>query len=345
MTTQEIATTLSFDYVKTIGIVNNGNNGRGFANPYDIAFRPDGRIFVLNRCDPARASAIRVGVCNLDEDYLYEFGNGYGQGDGQFVWPVAMAFDSDDRLFITDEYNNRVCIYDADGKFLSQWGEGGSGAGQFDGPAGIAIDSQDNLYIADQQNGRVQKLTTDGEFIASWGEPGSANGQFDLPWGVGVGPDDSVYVADWRNDRVQRFSPEGDHLQNIGLPGAGGGELSRPAGVAVDSAGVVAVADWGNERIQIFAPDGSFAATLRGQGTVSKWAEDYYSSNPEEWELRQISDMVPEDLPEHFQTPYHTSSQVEPYFWGPVAVRLDGDGRMYVVETNRHRFQVYQKSS
>ena len=345
MTTQESAATLSFDYVKTIGIVNNGNNGRGFANPYDIAFRPDGRIFVLNRCDPARASAIRVGVCNLDEDYLYEFGNGYGQGEGQFIWPVAMAFDRDDRLFITDEYNNRVCIYDADGKFVSQWGEGGSGPGKFDGPAGIAIDSQDCLYIADQQNGRVQKLTTEGELIAAWGEPGSANGQFDLPWGVGVGPDDSVYVADWRNDRVQKFSCNGEHLQTIGSPGRGPGELSRPSGVAIDSEGVIAVADWGNERIQVFAPDGSYSGTLRGQATVSKWAEDYYSSNPEEWELRKISQLVPEDLPEHLQTPYHTSSQVEPYFWGPVAVRIDGDGRMYVVETNRHRFQVYRKSS
>ena len=343
MTTQESASTLSFDYVKTIGIVNNGNNGRGFANPYDIAFRPDGRIFVLNRCDPARASAIRVGVCNLDEDYLYEFGNGYGQDDGQFIWPVAMVFDSHNHLFITDEYNNRVCVYDADGKFVSQWGEGGSDLGKFDGPAGIAIDSQDNVYIADQQNGRVQKMTTDGALIAAWGEPGSGNGQFDLPWGVGVGPDDSVYVADWRNDRVQKFSPDGDYLQTIGSSGRGFGELSRPAGVAVDSDGVIAVADWGNERIQVFAPDGSPKTTLRGQATVSKWAEDYYSSNPEEWELRQISDLVPEDLPEHLQTPYHTSSQVEPYFWGPVAVRLDANDRMYVVETNRHRFQVYQK--
>ena len=345
MTTQGTASTLSFDYIKTIGIVNNGNNGRGFANPYDIAFRPDGRIFVLNRCDPARASAIRVGVCNLEEDYLYEFGNGYGQGEGQFVWPVAMVFGSDDRLFITDEYNNRVCVYDAEGKFVAQWGESGTEPGRFAGPAGMAIDSQDNLYIADQRNGRVQKFTPDGEFLSAWGEPGSSKGQFDLPWGVGIGPNDTVYVADWRNDRVQKFSAEGDYLQTIGSSGGGPAELNRPSGVAVDSDGVVAVADWGNERIQVFASDGQHVATLRGQATVSKWASEYFSSNPEEWELREISELEPESLPEHLQTPYHTSSQVEPYFWGPVAVRLDGEGRMYVVETNRHRFQVYRKGS
>ncbi len=336
MTTQASASTHTFGYLKTIGIVNNGNNGRGFANPYDIAFQSDGRIFVLNRCDPARASAIRVGVCNLDEDYLYEFGNGYGQGDGQFVWPVAMAFGGDGRLFITDEYNNRVCVYSADGDFVSQWGERGSEPGKLDGPAGLAIAADGSLYVADQRNGRVQRFTAEGELLGGWGEPGSAEGQFDLPWGIGIGPDGAVYAADWRNDRVQKFTPDGDYLQTIGE-----GRLSRPAGVAVSSEGAIAVADWGNERVQIFAPDGSLAATLRGQATLSQWAMDYYSSNPEEWELRQISELEPETLPDHLQTPYHTSSQIEPYFWGPVSVRFDGEGRLYVVETNRHRFQVY----
>ena len=70
--------TTLFRYLKTVGIVNNGDNGRGFANPYDIAVSDDGRMFVLNRCDPARRKAIRVGVCNLHEEYLYEFGYGFG---------------------------------------------------------------------------------------------------------------------------------------------------------------------------------------------------------------------------------------------------------------------------
>ena len=111
MSTQTQSPSITLDYVKTIGIVNNGLNGRGFANPYDIVVGGDGRIFVLNRCDPARASAIRIGICTLDEEYLGEFGRGNGAGDGQFVWVVAMALDSRDRLHITDEYNHRVTTY------------------------------------------------------------------------------------------------------------------------------------------------------------------------------------------------------------------------------------------
>ena len=66
MSTHTKSSRISLDYVKTIGIVNNGFNGRGFANPYDLTTDDEGRIFVLNRCAPARASALRVGICTLN---------------------------------------------------------------------------------------------------------------------------------------------------------------------------------------------------------------------------------------------------------------------------------------
>ena len=178
--------TAALEYVKTIGIVNNGFNGRGFANPYDIAIGRDDKIFVLNRCDPLRAAAIRVGICTLDDDYLGEFGYGYGDGDGQFIWPVAMAFDSQEQLYVTDEYSNRITVFDTEGKYLAKWGVEGSGPGEISGPAGIAIDAEDNIYIADQHNNRVQKFSLDGTFQNQWGKAGAKEGQFNLPWGVAV---------------------------------------------------------------------------------------------------------------------------------------------------------------
>ena len=329
-------------YVKTIGIVNNGFSGRGFANPYDLAVGGDGRIFVLNRCDPARRAAIRIGVCNLDEEYLAEFGYGYGSGDGQFVLPVAVAFDSRERLYVTDEHNQTVSVFDSEGNYLNRWGSGGTGEGEFDGPAGIAIDGEDNVYVVDQRNSRVQKLSTDGACITQWGSEGSGEGQFNLPWGVAVDSEANVYVADWRNDRIQKFSSDGVFLASFGTPGREDGQLSRPSGVAVDPEGFVYVADWGNERVQVFGPDGSFRLKLQGQATLSAWAEEFFASNPDESVERDKSNLEP-PLPAHLNTPYHVASQTEPYFWGPVSVRLDGAGRLYVTETNRHRVQVYQK--
>lgn len=333
---------ITLEYIKTIGIVNNGFNGRGFANPYDAAFGSDGRIYVINRCDTARASAIRVGILNFDEEYLGEFGYGSGDGDGQLVWPVSMRFDSQERLYITDEYNHRITIFDTSSKFIGRWGTFGTGRGELNGPAGIDIDSSDNIYVVDQHNSRIQKFTADGKYITSWGQFGSSIGQLNLPWGISIGPDESIFVADWRNDRIQKFSPEGDALAVFGESGSGDGQFHRPAGLTVGSDGMIYVADWGNERVQVLNPDGSFALKLRGQATVSKWAMEFFESNPDEWKTRQISNLTPE-LPEHLRSAYHESSQTEPYFWGPVSVRLDDKGRLYVTESNRHRIQIYQQ--
>ena len=251
LTTQTHTSSIVLDYVKTIGIVSNGLNGRGFANPYDLAVAKDGRIFVLNRADPARAAGIRVGICNLDEDYLGEFGNGGGSGDGQFVWPVAVAFDSRERFYITDEHNQRVSVFDPSGNYLDKWGAPGQGDGEFNGPAGIAVGPDDSVYVVDQHNSRVQKFGADGSFIRKWGSFGSGEGQFNLPWGAATDGEGNVYVADWRNDRVQKFTPDGEFLAAFGSSGNGEGQFQRPTQVAVDGEGYIYVADWGNERVQV----------------------------------------------------------------------------------------------
>ena len=37
------------------------------------------------------------------------------------------------------------------------------------------------------------------------------------------------------------------------------------------------------------------------------------------------------------------SANIEKLLWGPTAVKLDGQGRIYIVDSCRHRLQVYQK--
>ncbi len=339
MTTRSATRTKIVSYLKTIGIVNNAPVGRGFANPCDLKVSKDGRIFVLNRGAPVFS---RVGVCNLNEDYLYEFGS-HGDGDGQFRLPAGIALDSKrERLFVTDEHNHRVSVFDAGkGEFLGKWGTHGSEGGEMDGPAGIAMDSDDNVYVVDQNNHRVQKFTSDGKLITRWGEHGSGEGQFNMPWGICLDSQGNVYVADWRNDRIQKFSRDGEFMASFGKPGQGEGQFRRPSSVAVDGDGNIYVADWGNERVQILGPRGGFRQLLRGEATLSKWAMDFFAANPDEWKERGKSDLLPK-LPPHLNTPYHISSQTEPYFWGPASVNLDSEGRLYVTETARHRVQIYQ---
>ena len=344
MTSGTAARASATTYLKTIGIVNNGDNGRGFANPVDLAISADGRIFVLNKCDPlVGAKATRVGICNLDDDYLGEFGDGIGDGDTQFNVPAAMAFDGKDMLHIADEGHHRITVFDSSGRFVRKWGSYGSGQGQLNGPSGVAFDSHDNAFVVSQHSHRIVKFANGGEYLLDWGGYGYGQRQFNLPWGVTVDREDAVYVADWRNDRIQKFSPDGEFLAVFGESGQGEGQFHRPADVAVDDQGTIYVADWGNERVQVLSPDGEWVQTLRGQATLSKWAEDFFVSNPDEMNERVKSDLVPE-LPSQFRDAYQISSQTEPYFWGPTSVNLDRQGALYVTETNRHRFQVYRRA-
>ena len=329
------------EYLKTVGLTTN-QSGRGFTNPYDCAFTADDRILVLNRCDTARAALVRIGILNWDEDYLGEFSRGYGAGDGQWTLPVNIALDRAQQVYITDEYLHRITVLDLQGNFVRQWGEPGAGSGQLNAPAGLAFGDRDTIYVAEQHNHRIQQFTAAGEPLRQWGGYGSGHGQFDMPWGIARGPGGDVYVADWRNDRIQRFTPDGQFVAAYGESGAGAGQFSRPASVCVDSAGYIYVADWGNERVQLLDPDGGFVQSLRGQATLSRWAQDFMSVNPDEYQTRQIANLNPQ-LPAHLDTPYLISAQTEPYFWGPVSVRLDAEGRLFVVEANRHRIQVYRR--
>jgi DNA-binding beta-propeller fold protein YncE len=309
-----------------------------------MALSEDGRIFVLNRIGGLNAVGIRIQICTFDEDWLGEFSTGPGTGADQFEVPICMAFDSQDRLYVTDESLNEVKVFDNQGEFVQRWGTEITGVGSLNGPAGIAPGSDGTVYVVEQYANRVHKLTSDGESILSWGEEGTGEGQFDLPWGATVDSDGQVYVADWRNDRIQKFTPEGEFLAAYGESGNGEGQFHRPSSVAVDGMGAIHVADWGNERVQVLDPDGDFHQMLYGEATLSKWAEEWLEVNPDEYDLRKQSDLLVKDLPAHLRTPYHTASQTEPMFWGPVSVKVDSEDRLYVTEHSRHRIQVYEQS-
>ncbi len=328
------------DYELTIGL--STMEGRGFYYPTDTVIGQDGRLYVVNRSLEGVDRGVRVTMCDRDSDYYGTFGS-YGRDGGQFVWATCGAVDSQGHIYITDEYLHRVSAFDAAGTFLSRWGSHGSGAGAFDGPSGIACDGQDNVYVSDTHNHRIQKFTAAGVYVLSFGSAGSGDGHLDLPWGLTVGSNGDVYVADWGNDRIQRFSPTGAFVVSYGEPGQGDGQFTRPASVAVDAEGYMYIADWGNERVQVLDPDGGFVQMLRGEATLSKWAENFLSINKEEGAARAQSNLEPEIAFFDPDDPHEVSSHIEKYFWSPMSVKLDTTGRLYVTESNRHRIQIYQR--
>ena len=332
----------SYHYSHTIGFFAMG--GRGFNNPMDVALGRNDILYVINRGgseDTIGMNSKGVTVCTVSGEFVGRFSSG-GVGDGQMIWPVSIALDEDQNIYICDEFLQRVSIFNSEWEFVDKWGVRGSGKGEFDGPAGIAFQDGD-LLVADAHNSRIQRYSKDGRFLGSWGKPGDGQGEFNMPWGIATDKEGCVYVADWRNDRVQKFDPNGRYLAKWGTSGSGDGQFHRPAGVAVDPDGYIYVADWANERVQVLRADGSFVVKLRGESGVSQWGMEYFVANPIELEARNNADMEVSQWVAGSAA--EESSGIEKLFWGPTSVKVDDKGRMFVLESCRYRIQIYVKGS
>ena len=319
-------TTRSFHYERTMGRRELG--GPGFLAAVDLALAPGGLIYVLNRSHEIFPNSLRITMMNLDEDFLGQFGR-FGEGAGQLVGPSSIAIDSDQNVYVADEWLNRISIFDKNGVFLDQWGVAGAEDGQLKKPSGIRFGKEDKLYLADSGNHRVQKFTKDGKLLATWGEMGSGEGQFNLPWGLGIDAQGDVYVADWRNDRIQKFTPEGQFLAEFGSSGSEVSEFNRPTGVAIDKEGDIYVADWQNDRAQVLTAEGRHITTFTGDATMSKWGEQKLEANPELiLQYRLLRDL-----------------QEWKHFKRPKAVAIDDEGRIIILDSARSRLQIYRKDN
>jgi sugar lactone lactonase YvrE len=146
----------------------------------DLALAPNDVVYVVNRSYENRPDGIHVTVCSLNEEYIREFG-AHGEEDGEFVWPTSIALDGQGNVYISDEWLNRISIFDKDGKFLSKWGKAGAGDGELNRPSGLAI-SNGTMLVSDTRNHRIQKFTLDGKYLGQFGSFGSGPGQLNMPW-------------------------------------------------------------------------------------------------------------------------------------------------------------------
>ena len=311
-----------FDYSYCLGMY--GMSGQGFWTPQDFALADDDTVFVINR--GAEELGQRISKVTLDHQFLGQFG-AFGRGDGQFVWPRSIALDGAGSVYATDDFLNRVSIFDPDGAFQCSWGEAGDGKGQLNAPSGMAFDADENLVMVDALNHRVQRFTKDGKYLGGFGCQGADDGQFNMPWGLCLDDCGNIYVADWKNDRVQKFDADGSFLMKFEASASGLGDLHGPTGVAVDSEGDVYVTDWGNHRLQVYGPDGRFITSLVGDAQQpSPWTQTYIDANPDIIKARRRVDLEPEWR-----------------FRRPVAVKIDQHDRIFVLEAARHRLQIYNK--
>ncbi len=107
--------------------------------PTDVAIDGDGYLFVAdynNNC---------ITKFTPSGQYVRRFGS----SPGQLSRPISLAV-SNNLVYVCEQGNNRVSIFDTDGKFINCFGEG-----QLDDPVCVRI-LQNELYVNDRGNRRIQ---------------------------------------------------------------------------------------------------------------------------------------------------------------------------------------------
>ncbi|MDE1970529.1 MAG: peptidoglycan-binding protein [Patescibacteria group bacterium] len=213
--------------------------------------------------------------------YFSKFGSS-GSGSGQFSGPREIAISTSSQVYVADNVNNRIEVFDSAGNYLSQFGSLGSGAGQMNSPTGIAFSSSSDMYVVDYNNNRIDVFDSAGNFISTfgWGVSngsstfeictsncqagiaGSGNGQLSRPANIALSSSSQLFVSDHFNNRIEVFDSAGNYLSQFGTLGTSTGELQSPTGIALSSSSDVYVADESNHRIEVFDSAGNFISTF-----------------------------------------------------------------------------------
>ena len=101
---------------------------------------------------------------------------------GDFARPAGLAVDQEGNLYVADTLNNRIEIFDGDGKFVSTFGKAGDGPGYFSRPKGVAIDGDGHIWVVDGMQDRVQVFNQEAQLLISFGGHGTSAWSVSRAW-------------------------------------------------------------------------------------------------------------------------------------------------------------------
>ncbi len=188
-----------------------------FRQPTDVAWDSQGNIYITDGYVNSR-----VAKYDKNGDWVKQWGT-KGSGPGQFNTPHAIAIDRRDNIYVGDRGNQRIQIFDTDGKFLRQWkieippdfttravngptptsGMFGVGA-----PNSVCITPGQNqvMFVGESTwPGRIFKVTLDGKVLGVIGKSGRNLKQFSGAHQLACPSENEIYVAESSNWRVQKL--------------------------------------------------------------------------------------------------------------------------------------------
>jgi sugar lactone lactonase YvrE len=164
--------------------------------PNDVVIGRNGDVFVAQGHTPGANGDPRVLKFDKDGKFIKSWG-GKGKEPGKFDVAHGLAFDAKGQLWVADRENQRIQIFDTDGKFIKELKYAGL-------PCSLDIGGQ-NIFMVNGFAGQVVKMDLEGKVLAVTGKPGKGLGEFGEAHVIAVSPKGDIYVADSVNSAVQKF--------------------------------------------------------------------------------------------------------------------------------------------
>jgi sugar lactone lactonase YvrE len=178
-----------------------GVQGDSFNRPTDIAWDPQGNMFVSDAYANAR-------VVKLDKTgrFIKSWGS-RGSGQGQFNMPNSIAVDAKGDVYVADLDNKRIQVFDNDGNFKSQITDIGA-------PSAICISPGAHQFLYSSNSnppesldgGEIYKMELDGKVLGKFGTAGKLVKEFGATNEIDCRDPNTLYLGEVTNWRVQRVT-------------------------------------------------------------------------------------------------------------------------------------------
>ena len=170
---------------------------RCFDEPNDVAFGPDGEIYVSQGHGKGESRVLKF---DRNGDFVTTWG-GEGSAPGQFRVPHSIVMTDDGLLFVADRSNQRIQVFDRDGNFVRESPHPGT-------PCGLCLcRDQRHIMLAHGHAGKIMKLDLYGKVLGVTGGQGKGPNRYGEAHFLALSNDERrIYVADTLNWRVQTLA-------------------------------------------------------------------------------------------------------------------------------------------
>lgn len=274
----------------------------------------------------------------------------------QFNFPMGLAVDAFDNIYVADTQNNAIRLITQDGQVSTIGGyplhtdqfrqlSGGykNGVGTnalFNTPTGVAVDSFNNVYVSDNINTCIRKLTPNAAgtewtttTFAGSDNLGFKNGLgtnalFNYPTGVAVDGMNNVFVVDENNSMIRKITPGGLVSSFAGQPPTANQSSAFYNGIPFGNADGVGPA------AQFFLPWGIAADTAGNVFVTDQWNSEIRKITPD-GSVTTLGGSPKFIVPNFVPQPaagYADGSGTAALFNYPAGIAVDNTGLLYIFD-------------